>query len=276
MRERGFTLVEILVVIAITSFLSSIVYAAVTTAREKSRVGAARYFAAQIDHVTGDQAAGWWEFDDCNIPPGNTTALDRSGGANNGVLTNGPVWSTNTPNGTGCSISFDGIDDYVNVGNATSLNPSTTITVSFWFNAAVYKNAIPLGRDNGARNDSVYGFKWRASGVPWWRIIDSGSVSHDLPLATIPTLGVWHHVAMTYDGTTMRSYLDGALNGTPLTFSATMLPSTSPTEIGRGITGEYFNGLIDSPRVINKVLTAQEIGKMYAKEKDRYDVFARK
>jgi hypothetical protein len=59
-----------------------------------------------------------------------TTWTDLSGNGNNGTLTNGPTFSA----GNQGSIVFDGVDDYVEVSNASSLNASTQ-TISVWYNA---------------------------------------------------------------------------------------------------------------------------------------------
>ena len=64
MKKRGFTLVELLVVISIISFLSSIVLASLNTAREKGRLGAAMQFSAQLQHQQGKM--GYWSFNNGN------------------------------------------------------------------------------------------------------------------------------------------------------------------------------------------------------------------
>jgi hypothetical protein len=59
---------------------------------------------------------------------GSTTWRDLSGNNNSGSLVNGPTFN----NANGGSIVFDGTNDYVDVSNSTSLNP-TTISIGAWF-----------------------------------------------------------------------------------------------------------------------------------------------
>src|SRR3989338_7635905 len=79
---------------------------------------------------------GYWSFDEGT----STTATDFSGNRNNGKLTNFPspvpfdssVNSGWTNGKQGKALSFDGSDDYVNAGSASSLKPTSAQTISFW------------------------------------------------------------------------------------------------------------------------------------------------
>ena len=66
-------------------------------------------------------------------------------------------------------------------------------------------------------------------------------------------------MALTYDGTTLRLYVNGtqvASRAGP----ARSRPPTNPLWIGGNSPyGEYFNGLIDEVRVYNRALTPAEI-----------------
>ena len=75
------------------------------------------------------------------------------------------------------------------------------------------------------------------------------------PLAT----NTWTHLAVTYDSTMLRLYVNGALvSSAPET--ALITTSTSPLFIGGDQTmGQYFNGRIDEVRVYNRGLSAAEI-----------------
>ncbi len=67
----------------------------------------------------------------------------------------------------------------------------------------------------------------------------------------------WHHIAATYDGTTMRLYIDGVLDNT-LTTSLTLLDTTHPVLIGANFGGNesgigqgFLAGQIDEVRISN-------------------------
>ena len=69
----------------------------------------------------------------------------------------------------------------------------------------------------------------------------------------------WSHLAATYDGTTLRLYVNGTL-ASSRAVSGAMPSSTGPLRIGgNSVWGEYFTGLIDEVRVYNRALSAAEV-----------------
>ena len=75
---------------------------------------------------------GHWSFDDGV----GVTATDLSGNGNTGVLVNEPTWTTGR---LGSALSFDGVNDYVEVAHSDSLNLRTELTVSTWvYNQGIY------------------------------------------------------------------------------------------------------------------------------------------
>ncbi|WP_066936521.1 LamG-like jellyroll fold domain-containing protein [Microtetraspora fusca] len=74
----------------------------------------------------------------------------------------------------------------------------------------------------------------------------------------LPT-GSWSHIAGVYDGTTVKTYVNGTLAATT-TVSGSNDTSTSPLRIGADtVAGTYFKGLIDEVRVYNLALTQAQI-----------------
>ena len=76
--------------------------------------------------------------------------------------------------------------------------------------------------------------------------------------AAVP-VGLWTHLAATYDGATQRLFVNGT-QVSSLAVAGTIMTSTSPLKIGgNAIWGEWFNGTIDEIRIYNRALTATEI-----------------
>ena len=72
-------------------------------------------------------------------------------------------------------------------------------------------------------------------------------------------LNVWTHLAVTFDGSTLRLYVNGAVVNS-IAKSGSMATSSNPLRIGGNtIWGEYFAGLIDEVRIYNRALSAAEI-----------------
>ncbi|MEZ5276879.1 MAG: LamG domain-containing protein [Opitutaceae bacterium] len=74
------------------------------------------------------------------------------------------------------------------------------------------------------------------------------------------TAGVWYHGAMTYDGTTLRLYLDGTEVGSTALSGIIATDSSMGVAAGSQPDGsQSFDGLIDDVRIYSKPLTQSEV-----------------
>src|SRR4030095_9278626 len=74
---------------------------------------------------------------------------------------------------------------------------------------------------------------------------------------TSADLNTWKHAAMTYDGTSVRLYINGTLISTVAGAHTT---TNNPLEFGHwSVGGEYWNGLIDEVRLYTRALSQAEI-----------------
>jgi len=205
----------------------------------------------------------WW--------PGQGNANDIIGG-NNGT----PVGSVGYTNGeVGEAFSFDGTDFLV-VSNQPALNPTNALTVECW--AYTRGHSVPqtwtqqlLTKDsdcNGTRQFVLeIGDSQTQSGSPDFRgaiWVPAGVVIVDG--ATVVQTNSWYHVAVTYDGATLKLYVNGALDG-QLAASGPILTFPEPVRIGGGVDNGCqaynLNGLLDEPTIYNRALSSNEIAAIY-------------
>ena len=82
---------------------------------------------------------------------------------------------------------------------------------------------------------------------------DAASGTAALPLNT------WSHLAATYDGATLRIYVN-AVQVASQAVTGSIVTSSNPLNVGgNSVWGEYFAGLIDEVRIYGRALTAAEI-----------------
>jgi hypothetical protein len=186
------------------------------------------------------------------------TVSDASGNGNSGTLENGV---TRTPIGKfGGALRFDGLDDMVSIPDASSLDLTTGMTLSAWVKLDQIDGAwrTLIMKENGLGSD-VYGF-YAADGVrvPNGEVNTGTSGGIQGPSAVSTT--AWTYLALTYDGSTIRLYVDGALVASKAK-TGSILNSTGALRIGgnRSWPNEYFKGLIDEVRVYNRALPQAEI-----------------
>lgn len=190
---------------------------------------------------------GAWLFDE----GGGDIARDSSGRGNDGKLNNGPSWI----NGKfGKALDFDGKDDFVEVPDHDSLDV-TIITLTAWVkskanllkdgNAIVYKLSSYIHQYwSSTINPGVFvGKNWCGSG---W-----------LPKGVIWD-GEWHHVALTYDGSVQRFYVDATFSGENSACKGDIDITNNSIKIGTGNVG-FYTGSIDEVAVFNAVLEEDDL-----------------
>jgi hypothetical protein len=203
-----------------------------------------------------------------------TIWTDVSGNNNSGSLTNGPTFS----NENGGSIVFDGVDDYVAVGNPSSLNISSQITLSAWVNLPLYSGSfvdiIAKGLSFGG-SDASYYLGIINDGRFSFEIVGAGRVRRSILLSAAITSTFndrWIHFMGTYNGTLQNLYVNGDLRGTN-TYSALDIDiTTGNVNVGGTPSARRITGKIAQVSIYNRVLTPQEILQNYNATRSRFGV----
>jgi hypothetical protein len=90
------------------------------------------------------------------------------------------------------------------------------------------------------------------------RIAGEGASRGSTGVTQLP-VNTWTHLAATYDGATLRVFVNGVQAGAAA-MAGTLVKSADALSIGGSLVwGEYFEGLIDEVRIYNRALTAAEI-----------------
>ncbi len=207
---------------------------------------------AQVMEEIPDQSTvglvGYWRFDEAT----GTTALDQSVNGYNGTLVNGPVRSSGRAGG---AVTFDGVNDYIQVGAQPGLTVSAELTASAW---------IYLTGTGGSiiNNEGQYALGV-ISGNLCWGVANEDPGWHWIGTGWAVPANQWVHVAIVYGNGGMRAYANGALIQTYSNASGPIvdaLPVLNDFRIGgRQSGGHYFAGSIDEVRVYNRALTATEV-----------------
>jgi len=127
------------------------------------------------------------------------------------------------------------------------------MTLEAWVNPSlvngVWRDVIYKAKDN------YYLEADSTSGKPATRATSGGALFGTAAVTT----NTWTHLAGTYDGATLRLYVNGVQVNSRAQTGAIAI-STNPLQIGGdSIYGQYFQGRIDEVRIYNRALSATEV-----------------
>ncbi|MCJ7664414.1 MAG: LamG domain-containing protein [Desulfobacterales bacterium] len=203
---------------------------------------------------------------------GSGTTANDSAGSNNGTLVNGPVWTSGQIGG---ALSFDGVNDYVDMGDpadgSLDFGAGDSFTLSLWFKRDVINvdHTLISKREviDGINNE---GYSWRIYNNKLYAGIE-GTNTVATAITGNTTIGAnqWYHAVFVRDvaADKIYLYLNGISDTDPVTdATTTTLANTYKFMIGRWEYYDlYFDGLIDDVRVYKKALSAGEVEQLYQK-----------
>jgi hypothetical protein len=180
---------------------------------------------------------------------------DASAFANNGTFGSGVSRTTGRFGG---ALRFDG-SGRVTVPSTAPLNLTNAMTLEAWVNPsavdASWRDVVYKGNDNYYLMATSSQGGVPAGGASFGNI--SATTEAYAPSAL--TTSTWTHLAVTYDGSIIRLYVNGAQVATR-SKTSTYTTSSNPLQIGGNtFYDQYFRGMIDEVRIYNRALGAAEI-----------------
>lgn len=209
-----------------------------------------------------DGLVGFWPFNGPDVS--GTTATDRSGSGNNGTI--GSAVKI-VPGIVGQALQFDSssANSRVDMNDILDMVPGSGFTLAAWIkptappsnSAGIISKLVTAGNYRMVLTDSALLVQLGIRNT-------AGSFEFVNSLTAVP-LNQWTHVAVTYDDVnTGKVYINGVLDNTSTAFTLTRGDTANDFEIGwNSNNSASIIGLIDEPRVYNRVLSADEIAEIY-------------
>ncbi|MBS1628736.1 MAG: gliding motility-associated C-terminal domain-containing protein [Bacteroidetes bacterium] len=211
--------------------------------------------------------------------PFNGTFNDASGNGNNGTAMNGTTFGTDQWGNANNAASFDGFDDWVDIG-VPSFNFSHKFSFAFRFQTLATRCQTIMARADlySVPNNAQFQVAFNAPAFTLSGMLlgtnhqgnclmaSSGNFTHYTTTNSLINANQWYCVVMTFDSGVKSIYLNGLLAARTTvsgTASNTLVDScTAGTlRLGQWWNNDplFFKGLLDELRLYNRVLNQQEI-----------------
>ncbi len=155
----------------------------------------------------------------------------------------------------GFGFIFDGTTNPLTIPGYTGINGAESRSVACWIKTTANTANTAIVHWGASGSFSRSSFKYNKTGTIRFEYQGGGHNS-----ATAVNDGEWHHIAYTYDGSTIKLYVDGVED---FTISDKILRTGEAGEtdvtIGSQAGGAKFQGSLDDVRIYDSVLTPEEI-----------------
>ena len=150
------------------------------------------------------------------------------------------------------SFFFDGVNDYVNLGNNSDFNINRELSLSAWikFNTSQSSTSV-IAKDGsyrlGIENNKIIG-----------EIVIGGQKLRTLSQEAYND-SAWHSCILSYNGSVLNLYIDGAIDSSNNSLSGSIDISSSNVTIGaQNSSAMFFKGYIDDIRILNRTFSDEE------------------
>ena len=195
---------------------------------------------------------GFWQFDE----GAGETAIDSSGSGLDGNLLGGPNW---VDRNASKALEFDGIDDYVEI---PGISTPPILTFACWFKKTGSGNGgVPRIHSSGGNPWALefgIGNTHQPSQLEFYLAFTDGSATGWTAFSE-PEEGVWYHTAISYDGTSVRTYVDGKEVYASKNWAGKEINTNISRIGGHAANGDCFQGVMDEVALFDAVLSEADI-----------------
>ena len=173
----------------------------------------------------------------------------------------GTISTNSISNGKfGRAFTFGGFNDYLKVDDSNEFEGMNELTIAAWVN--------PTSGQNDQRivfKSNTYVLRLNGATPKIYFMIYNDASSAEMNTANTIPLDTWTHVVATYDGFTMKVYINGVEDQNTNTISGPVRNIASPAiAIGNNHAGgSSFNGSIDEVVMLRRTLSSDEIRAVY-------------
>ncbi|MFA5746813.1 MAG: LamG-like jellyroll fold domain-containing protein [Candidatus Paceibacterota bacterium] len=258
--KKGFTVLELLIVIAIIGIFAGVVMVRMSKPTDKAKIASSQVFSDSIRHSLMANRVAEWKFDEAAGTLASDTMAAGNGDMINFNAGNNFGWRSGAECVFGSCLKFDGANDYINV--SADLGDPSEMTIDLWFKKANINAGSQYLMDarNGGNWYLLQDYR-SGAGCPDQNgnVCFNGRVEIGSQYLANDT---WENVVVVQNPSFTKIYLNGELKKTGTGADPDI---GQDLRIGRRYnSGNSFNGFMDEVRIYNKAMSISSIQKNYA------------
>ena len=263
--KKSFTLIEILVVIVVIGVLSAFILVGINSISDSASVAKGKAFANSLRNSLLTSLVSEWKFDET----GTTTIAKDSWLTYDGTLTGfvftdaNSGWRIGSQCVSGGCLSFDGLSDYVSIGNISDLK-TQNFTVFGWLKSgtdvSTYRDVITSTTDGNGFNQAYHVRVQITNGLIFARS-GNGTASNDMYSTQKVNDNKWHFFSFSNNKSSVILYTDGIITGNQAWVGGNLFYDNTSIMIGSRY--GYFSGLFDEIKYYNQALSTSKINEEY-------------
>ncbi|MFH1230215.1 MAG: LamG domain-containing protein, partial [Planctomycetota bacterium] len=215
------------------------------------------YYGDELVPASG--LVGLWHMNETLWNGTTNEVVDGSGDGNHGTGKMGATTNSTFYRFGGYSGNFDGVDNYVAIGDSDSFSWTDKTTVEAWIKTGDVLQQSVIAKGDGINQNEFY-LGIGADGIPFGWVCSNGIDKSTFAYGPFAVNNnKWNHIALVYDGTRIIVYSNGEA-GSMVSFSGNVANRSNPVWIGSDAETLWaFNGYIDEVAIHNRALLAAEV-----------------
>ena len=192
---------------------------------------------------------GYWSFDEAD------EANDLSGNGHDGVIRGNPKVIAGK---FGEALEFNGSTDYVEIPDAPAISELKALSMSAWINPTKLGAWVAVA-EKGIHLNWSYGFFIEPDGTLSFEV--STGPGNNLVCCVgnfALEIGKWYHIFGSYDGKSVKAYVDGKLEGEMPGNDAVHITEGLPFTIGSRNGQNHYGGAVDEVAFWDEAIAVED------------------
>lgn len=165
------------------------------------------------------------------------------------------------------SLLFDGVDEFITLGDNYTFGPATAFSWSFWMKANNFAaQRAMIAKTSQDANVYGYSIQHNSSGRLFLQVRAPTTLRTHTG-TTVLSSGTWYHICVTYAGGSnmngFRLYINGSVEPTPASASLAAWTVTDPLTFGNRGNTFHYSGNLNQITVWNDALSSAEVTELY-------------